>query len=91
MIDAKKKSQLWDQRYSSEEYAYGKKANAFFSSQLANMSPGHILLPAEGEGRNAVHAATQGWAVEAFDQSFAGQKKALSLASGFGVEIRYQV
>lgn len=83
-----KASRFWDQRYDSEEYAYGKKANVFFASRLAHIVPGTILLPGEGEGRNAVHAATQGWKVEAFDLSPAGQRKALSLASEFGIEMK---
>lgn len=81
----------WDQRYGSETYAYGKKANAFFSAQLEHMNPGRLLLPGEGEGRNAVHAAGLGWAVEAFDQSRVGQSKALALASEFDVEFSYKV
>ena len=91
MTESKRMSQLWDQRYGAEEYAYGKEANVFFSTQLAEMVPGHILLPGEGEGRNAVHAAKQGWIVDAFDQSSVGQRKALELASASGVEINYRV
>ena len=91
MTDVKKMSLLWDQRYSAEEYAYGKEANVFFSSQLTDMAPGLILLPGEGEGRNAVHAAREGWTVEAFDQSNVGRSKALALASALGIEISYRV
>lgn len=91
MAGPKKMSQLWDQRYGTEEYAYGKEANAFFSAQLTKLTPGNILLPGEGEGRNAVYAARQGWKVDAFDLSLAGQNKALSLASEFGSDINYRV
>jgi hypothetical protein len=84
-------SQFWDQRYQTEEYAYGKDANAFFSAQLERTAPGQLLLPGEGEGRNAVYAAKKGWAVDAFDQSSAGQSKALALASELGVEIDYSL
>lgn len=81
----------WDQRYSSDTYVYGKEANAFFSAQLEHMKPGFLLLPGEGEGRNAVYAAGMGWKVTAFDQSRVGQSKALALASEFKVEISYRV
>ena len=82
-------SQFWDQRYNTEEYAYGRKANVFFSAQLASMSPGHILLPGEGEGRNAVFAAKQGWEVHAFDSSKTAQQKALDFALSEKVVINY--
>jgi len=83
--------ELWNTRYGSEAYAYGKEPNAFFAAQLEKTIPGKLLLPGEGEGRNAAYAATKGWAVEAFDLSSAGQKKALALASERGVEINYRV
>lgn len=91
MADKNPKALSWDQRYSSETYAYGKEANAFFSAQLEQMNPGRLLLPGEGEGRNAVYAARQGWKVEAFDQSRVGQSKALALASEFDVEFTYRI
>ena len=91
MSDPKQMSFMWDKRYGTEEYAYGKEPNAFFSSQLDGTDPGFILLPGEGEGRNAVHAALKGWSVDAFDQSGVGQSKALELASELGTEINYRV
>ena len=81
----------WDDRYSLKEYVYGKEPNAFFREQLEQLKPGLLLLPAEGEGRNAVFAARSGWEVTAFDQSEAGKTKALSLAKEHDVSIRYAV
>lgn len=83
--------QMWDDRYSAIEYAYGKTPNAFFKAQIDKLKPGKILLPAEGEGRNAVYAATQGWDVYAIDQSIEGQKKAIQLAEEYGVKINYEL
>lgn len=91
MAGSNSRAVSWDQRYSSDIYAYGKEANAFFSAQLEHMKPGFLLLPGEGEGRNAVYAAWMGWRVTAFDQSRVGQGKALALASEFKVEISYRV
>ena len=91
MSEAKMLSRFWDQRYDTEEYAYGREANDFFSSQLASLFPGNLLLPGEGEGRNAVYAARQGWKVDAFDLSSAGRAKALSLAEEFGIDLSYRV
>jgi SAM-dependent methyltransferase len=83
--------EMWDSRYSAEEYAYGKEPNTFFREQLETLKPGRILLPAEGEGRNAVFAAIRGWEVLAFDQSAEGRRKALKLAEEAGVAIRYEL
>ncbi len=79
----------WNKRYSVEEYVYGKAPNEFFKAELEKISPGRILLPGEGEGRNAVFAASLGWEVDAIDQSEEAEKKALKLADEFGVKINY--
>lgn len=83
--------EFWDIRYSNEVYAYGTKPNEFLRIQLEDSSPGNILFPAEGEGRNAVYAASKGFDVFAFDYSVAGRKKALDLAHSFGVSIQYEI
>ncbi|MEZ4974399.1 MAG: class I SAM-dependent methyltransferase [Cyclobacteriaceae bacterium] len=81
----------WEDRYSKEGYAFGDEPNEYFKGQIEKLKPGKILLPAEGEGRNAVYAATLGWKVYAFDISAQGKKKALQLAESRGVTIDYQV
>lgn len=83
--------EFWNQRYGASEYAYGTEPNVFFKAQLDRLPAGRILLPAEGEGRNAVYAASQGWEVEAYDISEAGKAKALQLAAQQKVNIHYQV
>jgi len=82
---------FWDQRYSQPDFAYGKEPNEYLKSKLLGLSPGRILLPAEGEGRNAVFAAKLGWNVFAFDLSVEGKKKAEKLALTDGIRIDYQV
>lgn len=83
---------FWDNRYAGKEYAYGTAPNEFFREALEKyLREGKLLLPAEGEGRNAVYAAQQGLEVVAFDTSTAGRKKAMKLARAKGVEIRYEV
>lgn len=83
--------EYWDHRYSHEDYAYGTKPNEFFKTQIDKLTPGKILLPAEGEGRNAVYAALKGWEVYAFDFSEEGKKKAQKLADRAGVKIYYSI
>lgn len=83
--------EFWNERYGKSLYHYGKAPNVFFASQLNNLPKGKLLLPAEGEGRNAVYAAYKGWKVTAFDFSEEGRKKALDLAKSYDVEIDYQL
>lgn len=84
-------SNFWNQRYGMREYAYGEDPNAFFREQIDRLKPGKLLLPGEGEGRNAVYAARKGWDVTAFDLSDAGKEKALQLAKKFRVQIDYLI
>jgi SAM-dependent methyltransferase len=82
--------EFWDERYAAKEYVYGREPNEFLRSRLDKLSPGRMLLPGEGEGRNAVYAASRGWDVLAFDQSETGKAKALQLAKEKGVAIDYR-
>ena len=81
----------WDERYASLEYIYGTEPNNFLKEQLSILKPGKILFPAEGEGRNAVYAASLGWETDAFDLSTEGQKKAIQLAGQKGVAINFYI
>lgn len=82
---------MWNDRYKNEEYVYGREPNQFFSCELNKLDVGHILLPAEGEGRNAVFAAISGWKVCAFDYSSTAKEKAVRLAYENKVNIEYDV
>jgi len=82
---------MWDQRYSSEEYYYGIMPNLFFKEKIEGLHPGKLLLPAEGEGRNAVFAASLGWQVKAIDFSQQARIKAMKLAESQGVQMEYTV
>ncbi|WP_281777702.1 class I SAM-dependent methyltransferase [Croceibacter atlanticus] len=82
---------FWNERYAQEEFIYGTQPNEFFKVQLDKLDVGKILLPAEGEGRNAVYAASQGWEVVAFDISEKGKEKALNLAKEKQVSVHYEI
>jgi len=84
-------SEFWNERYGPDHYYYGKDPNGFFKSCIDAYLPGKLLLPGDGEGRNAVYAAMQGWDVFSFDPSSEGQKKALRLAEEKGTKIHYEV
>ncbi|MDR3653646.1 MAG: class I SAM-dependent methyltransferase [Paludibacter sp.] len=84
-------TEIWNQRYAQEEFVYGLKPNEFYKEQLLKLKPGKILFPAEGEGRNAIFAALNGWDVVAFDSSSEAKKKAEKLAIENDVEIKYLI
>lgn len=81
----------WDERYNRKEYVYGSTPNVFFENQLTDLKPGVILLPCEGEGRNALFAAQSNWNVVAFDSSEVGKNKAMALATQNNVSYHYQI
>lgn len=97
---------FWNERYRADEFAYGKAPNKAFHDFLtsdAHLGQSHstkealqnptVLCLAEGEGRNAVFAASQGYRVLALDYSEEGRRKTLSLAQEMGVvdRIEYHV
>lgn len=80
----------WDSRFSTDHFFYGTEPNIFFAEFIKTCkTPGKLLLPGEGEGRNAVFAAKSGWEVDAFDSSSVARKKALDFASREKVSINY--
>lgn len=87
----KRLADIWNERYAKSEYVYGKEPNIFLKEKLEKLPVGHILFVGEGEGRNSVYAAKQGWKVSAFDISSEGKKKAQQLALKNNVHIDYQV
>ncbi|PQV48271.1 methyltransferase family protein [Jejuia pallidilutea] len=84
--------EFWNSRYKEKKFAYGKAPNQFFKDTIDNYNlQGSILLPAEGEGRNAVYAAQKGFNVTAFDISVEGKNKAEALASQNNTKISYTI
>lgn len=83
---------MWDERYSEAEYIFGKEPNDFLKEEYQRIPVGgRVLCLAEGEGRNAVFLAEQGYQVTAMDSSEVGLNKALTLADDRGVTITTQV
>lgn len=76
---------MWDERYSAEDYAYGTEPNTFLNANFARLPMGRVLSLAEGEGRNAVFLAQQGYEVTGVDGSQVGLAKAKALADSRGV------
>ena len=80
---------MWDKRYSTDEYVYGTEPNNFLKNNFNFIPKGKILSLAEGEGRNAVFLAKQGYSVTAIDSSLAGIDKGIKLAKSNGVEVEF--
>ncbi|MDM1557287.1 MULTISPECIES: bifunctional 2-polyprenyl-6-hydroxyphenol methylase/3-demethylubiquinol 3-O-methyltransferase UbiG [Chryseobacterium] len=81
----------WNERYTHEEFVYGTAPNNYLKEQLKKLNPNTILFPADGEGRNSVYAALEGWKAFSFDISEQGRQKALQLAEQNHVTIDYKV
>ncbi len=82
---------FWEERFGDSEYIYGRVPNYFVKEQIEMMKPGKALFPAEGEGRNAVYAASLNWECDCYDFSEEARKKALKLANENNVRIQYHV
>ena len=80
---------FWDERYAENETVYGIEPNLFFKNYIDRAYPDTLLLPGEGEGRNAIYAARKGWEVDAFDFSNVAMQKALALAEKENLSISY--
>ncbi|MPQ75820.1 cyclopropane-fatty-acyl-phospholipid synthase family protein [Hydrogenovibrio sp. JE_KL2] len=78
---------MWDDRYAVDEYVYGTSPNTFLAEHYQQLPKGKVLCLAEGEGRNAVFLAEQGYDVTAVDNSAVGLEKAQKLAQQRGVAI----
>ena len=80
--------EMWDQRFSEPNYAYGKQPNAFIKDMSERLpKDSKIGCFAEGEGRNGVYLAKMGHDVTILDQSDQGLNKAQQLAKDEGVSI----
>lgn len=82
---------FWDGKYSPGEFIYGTNPNEFFKQQIDDLKPRKLLLPGDGEGRNSVYAAKNGWKVTAVDFSSRAKEKADKLALENNVQIDYIV
>lgn len=83
---------IWDQRYSSDDYHFGTEPNAFLASQRHTLKPSmKCLAVADGEGRNGVWLAQQGLEVVAVDSSPVAIAKAQKLAAERGAQVKFEL
>ncbi len=88
MKDISDITEMWDNRYHKDEYAYGTGPNDFLASMAEKIPAGRALCLGAGEGRNAVYLAKLGFDVTAVDLSGIGLQKARRLAEENKVTIR---
>lgn len=81
----------WDERFSSQDYYYGKEPNAFLVEVQKYIPKGNVLCIAEGEGRNSVFLASKGYDVTAWDFAPSGLDKINKLAAERGVKVRTEL
>ncbi|MCB9395517.1 MAG: class I SAM-dependent methyltransferase [Acidimicrobiaceae bacterium] len=79
---------MWNGRYDVEHYVFGTEPNDFLRAGVDRLRPSRVLCLAEGEGRNAVFLAGQGFEVSAVDLSEVGVRKTHDLAASRGVTVR---
>ena len=78
----------WDTRYAGDAFMYGTAPNDFLRERVGALpAAGKVLCLAEGEGRNAVFLAEQGFQVTGVDGSRVGLEKAKRLAQQRGVKL----
>mgnify|MGYP000388959967 FL=1 len=90
MSNVKFGAEAWNARFSGDGWAYGKEPNAWLAETI-KPGNGKALVPADGEGRNAVWIASQGYDTTVFDLSDVGKEKCALLANERGVSVHYEV
>ena len=79
---------FWDERYDNATFYYGTAPNDFLRDHVGDLpAGGRVLCLAEGEGRNAVFLAQEGFAVTAVDQSPVGLEKLRRMAHQENVHV----
>jgi SAM-dependent methyltransferase len=84
--------QAWDNRFAQDAYIFGTSPNAFLVRSVGQLPKGgRVLAVADGEGRNGVWLAQQGFAVHAIDGSKVAVAKSMALAKERGVTIVHSI
>ncbi|HSH84303.1 MAG TPA: methyltransferase domain-containing protein [Guyparkeria sp.] len=81
-------SEFWNEKYGQIDFLYGTHPNEFLLSQIYRLTSGdRVLVLGDGEGRNGVWLAEQGFDVTTVDYSAIGCTKARQLADERGVSL----
>ncbi|HEX7272075.1 MAG TPA: class I SAM-dependent methyltransferase [Casimicrobiaceae bacterium] len=84
--------ETWIKRFAREDFLFGEEPNAFLRAQAHRLkASGSVLCVADGEGRNSVWLAEQGFTVTAFDFAPNAVAKAKRLAARQGVRVSHGI
>lgn len=79
---------FWNERFEKEGFMYGESPNTFIKNNAHHIPPkSNVLCLAEGEGRNAVYLAKEGFNVTALDASQIGLAKCAQSAAQANVAV----
>lgn len=82
----------WNTRFAGDDFLFGTEPNRWLRDHTGVLPPGgRVLCVADGEGRNSVFLARQGFAVDAFDVSDVAVAKARRLAAKASVTVNFQL
>jgi 2-polyprenyl-3-methyl-5-hydroxy-6-metoxy-1,4-benzoquinol methylase len=82
----------WNRRYAGDDFLFGTEPNKWLHEHAGRLpSGGRILSVADGEGRNSVWLAQQGFQVDAFDVASRAVEKASAFAQRQGVSVNFAV
>lgn len=94
MAEANFHEAMWSKRYrdAGDEFLFGREPNRYLRQHASALpAKGRVLCVADGEGRNSVWLAQQGFSVIATEISPVAVDKATAHARCAGVNVEYQV
>ena len=80
----------WNERFSTDSYLFGELPNAYLAEKTPLLQKGKALCIADGEGRNSVWLASQGFEVDAFDFSPVALAKAEKFSAKHAVNVHFK-
>jgi SAM-dependent methyltransferase len=84
--------ETWNARFAREDFLFGEEPNVFLRTQAHWLRPGDsVLCVADGEGRNSVWLAEQGYTVTAFDFAPNAVAKAKRLAQRRNMNVTHEL
>jgi 2-polyprenyl-3-methyl-5-hydroxy-6-metoxy-1,4-benzoquinol methylase len=85
-------AETWNRRFGADGFLFGTEPNSWLRDHASAFpAGGRVLCVADGEGRNSVWLARQGWQVDAFDVAEVGVRKARALAQAAGVDVNFEI
>ena len=81
------RANFWNERYAADPAPFGEEPNVFLTEALGRLKKGRAFVAADGQGRNALFLAANGFDVTMNDLSEVAVKSALANASARGLSL----